>query len=676
MHGPTFAALAVALCLGLARPGPAADPAATGDGDAVGRARALLAKGDPKGAVDLLEEALPRAGADLGPMIVVLRQAYTKAADAAARTGRPAEADEFRENLQILNRRMRARPDDPRPDPAAPAVGPNVPPAFSAVEPTPAPVAAPSPPPATPEALPVPAKAEPSTSPPPGPLPLPEPAPIPAPAPMPADVPRPGLARADRPKPAASSLPRPLARPAPAPDRRDESVVPAGAGAPATRPVDDEPTAADILLAADSAYLAGRYLDAGKSYAMLATRGELPPGRKLHWAYCRSVDIVRRIKAKPATSGEWASIDREIGEIKALSPKYWYADYLRNRADDQSRGVSRGASRGRVVRGAMPESDGNTVAGPGANRVGTGSPTPTADREPSPSWPGPPLASKPAGGKGKRPGEFAMAIPPTETPPEISTHGDSGNWQVKQTANFAIYHADPDLADRVARAAEATREAVSRKWAGSAPSRPWGPKCEIYLYPTADVFAQVTGQPAESPGFSTMEGDGTRITARRVKLRADHPTLIEAVLPHEVTHVVLADLFPSQQIPRWADEGIAVLSEPTAEQARRAADLDAALDGGKIFSIEHLMVRDYPEGPFWGLYYAQSISLTSYLVDLGTPAQFIDFLKGSQRKGTEAELRRVYGIDGHADLQARWLAQARKGSAARLASAKAGANRR
>ena len=48
----------------------------------------------------------------------------------------------------------------------------------------------------------------------------------------------------------------------------------------------------------------------------------------------------------------------------------------------------------------------------------------------------------------------------------------------------------------------------------------------------------------------------------RTNLRADHPQVLTAILPHEVTHVVLADLFTTQQIPRWADEGMAVLAEP------------------------------------------------------------------------------------------------------------------
>ena len=32
-------------------------------------------------------------------------------------------------------------------------------------------------------------------------------------------------------------------------------------------------------------------------------------------------------------------------------------------------------------------------------------------------------------------------------------------------------------------------------------------------------------------------------------------------LGHELTHVLLADLFPNQTLPRWLDEGIAILAD-------------------------------------------------------------------------------------------------------------------
>jgi hypothetical protein len=104
---------------------------------------------------------------------------------------------------------------------------------------------------------------------------------------------------------------------------------------------------------------------------------------------------------------------------------------------------------------------------------------------------------------------------------------------------------------------------------------------------------------------------------------------------------------------------MAVLAEPSSEQRLRAADLDEPLASGKLFKVEDLMTMDYPDGRYWGLYYAQSVSLTRFLVEQGTPAQFIQFVQGAQRRPAAAELRRVYQIEGFADLQKRWLAYAR-----------------
>ena len=162
--------------------------------------------------------------------------------------------------------------------------------------------------------------------------------------------------------------------------------------------------------------------------------------------------------------------------------------------------------------------------------------------------------------------------------------------------------------------------------------------------------------------------NANRVTARRVNLRADHPQLLSAILPHEVTHVVLADLFRQQQIPRWADEGMAVLAEPLAEQLGRAADLSAPLEEGRVFKLSELMAIDYPSAEAWSLYYAQSVSLTQFLVELGSPEQFIRFIHNAQRQGIELALREVYHLDGFEALEQRWLTFARRQSAEITAS--------
>ena len=176
--------------------------------------------------------------------------------------------------------------------------------------------------------------------------------------------------------------------------------------------------------------------------------------------------------------------------------------------------------------------------------------------------------------------------------------------------------------------------------------RPWSPRCELYLYPTARSYAEATGQPEMSPGLSTMSNNGVRVLSRRMSLRADNPLMLTTTLPHEVTHIVLADLFVAQAIPRWADEGLAVLAEPASEQRQRQADLKGPLDAGRIFEAGRLMAMDYPDPNDWRLFYAQSVSLTQFLVEQGPPERFIQFVRDTQRMGTEAAIRDVYHIDG------------------------------
>ena len=360
----------------------------------------------------------------------------------------------------------------------------------------------------------------------------------------------------------------------------------------------------------------------------------------------------------PRTDKEWDEIEHEISSIQRLTPGNWYGEYLQNRVAEARRGGRSAPRSGRlVVRGSAPDENppaGETPSVPVAAALrprhhasGTpASPAPAEEPLGLPSLPGAhdaqplPAATAPgpdsgsaetpapeprsqgAGGEAERPAHDANGASRAD--------GRSSQplaWHVLETANFRIYHTDAVLAARAGQAAEAVRSQQARRWGSSATRSTWSPRCDIYLYPTPRDFALMTGQPETSPGFSTMGINGNRITARRVNLRVDHPQLIDAILPHEVTHVVLADLFTQQQIPRWADEGMAVLSEPLSEQLGRAADLAGPLADGRVFKLNELMAIDYPSADAWGLYYAQSVSLTQFLVEQGTPEQFISFVR-------------------------------------------------
>jgi len=457
---------------------------------------------------------------------------------------------------------------------------------------------------------------------------------------------------------------------------------------------------AEELGEADRLFAGKRYIEAGRLYARLAGRHQLPRDRNEVWAYCRWVAVVDRINAVPATDEEWDEIVREIRSVQRLTPRSWYGEYLLSKVAEARRSAVAPGRQGRlVIRGSEPDEvqprrfprllgrfrSSPAPAGAGEeprSSEGLGrSPLPPRegqrgesggaridDRASAGSRSGTGGGVRSASGVQPRSAEpsSSLSTAPVVAPP-VSAAGGPIAWKVHETANFRILHTDSALAEAAAEAAERVRSEQCRLWGTTGVEQPWSPPCDLYLYPSAPVFARMTGQPEGSPGFSTLGLNGSRILTRRVNLRADHPELLTAILPHEVTHVVVADLFVETQIPRWADEGIAVLAEPATEQANRAADLMGPLDSGRVFPLNELMAIDQPDANAWSLYYAQSASLTQFFIQLESRARFIDFLKIAQNRGVEQALREVYALDGFSELEARWRDYARRQAERRTA---------
>ncbi|MCI0683084.1 MAG: hypothetical protein L0Y71_13365 [Gemmataceae bacterium] len=229
-------------------------------------------------------------------------------------------------------------------------------------------------------------------------------------------------------------------------------------------------------------------------------------------------------------------------------------------------------------------------------------------------------------------------------------------WQVTDTSHFRIYHNQPrELVERVARVAERTRVDMSRKWFGN-DGVDWEPKCELVLHATAAEYSKQTGVPASSPGHSRIESDrGThRVVGRRLDLHVDNPTMLEAVLPHEATHVVIAGQFGPFPVPRWVDEGMAVLSEPNDKVEQHRRNLAKAAREGRLFGVKELLELDnYPQPQLVGVFYAQSVGLVEFLTHQRGPQVFSAFVRDGLRGGWDRALRDHYNW-GLADLQQQW----------------------
>ena len=212
---------------------------------------------------------------------------------------------------------------------------------------------------------------------------------------------------------------------------------------------------------------------------------------------------------------------------------------------------------------------------------------------------------------------------------------------------------------------EATRSKLSKQWLGSdkldgdkldgGKAVAWEPKCYIVLHPTAESYLREVGEGQMTAGSSLIEFTGNRLVTRRVDLRADHPEGYLGALAHELTHVVVADRFIERQIPRWADEGMAVLADTKGKQDLHHDDLKVARANRTTFRLVELMqLADYPDPSRQATFYGQSASLVRFLVARGGEQAFVGFLTKSSEIGYDAAVREVYRFAGVAELEQHW----------------------
>jgi hypothetical protein len=229
-------------------------------------------------------------------------------------------------------------------------------------------------------------------------------------------------------------------------------------------------------------------------------------------------------------------------------------------------------------------------------------------------------------------------------------------WQVVETPSFRVLHrGQPGPATEVSQTAEAARKAMYERWAG-APAGPWSPPCDVYLHATGADYAKATGKPAEQPGHSTVGVQAGKVVSRRIDLHLDGSSVLDATIPSEVTQVVLADLFADQPLPRWALVGMAALSEPSEGVARYQRAVPALLREKKLVAVGPFLDQaGFPDAAGVTPFYAESVSLVSYLVELKGPKAFATFLREAPRRGYGRALVTHYGFKDPADLQEKWV---------------------
>lgn len=236
--------------------------------------------------------------------------------------------------------------------------------------------------------------------------------------------------------------------------------------------------------------------------------------------------------------------------------------------------------------------------------------------------------------------EPAPSVPPQ--PEEKPTESAS-----VRTTNFEVQAPTHAIAQLVADEAERQRRRRAREWLGKELPA-WPKPCPIRVKITNNG----------SGGATTFNFDKGKVLSQEMQLEGTLERILVNCLPHEVTHSVLAH-HVGRPLPRWFDEGSAVLSEDDIEQKRHLDLVRQILNSpGRAIPVRRLLnLKAYP--PDVIVLYAEGFSLTRFLVERKDRKTLLDFIAKAEGSDWDRASFAVYGYASVEELEKAWLASLR-----------------
>lgn len=215
-----------------------------------------------------------------------------------------------------------------------------------------------------------------------------------------------------------------------------------------------------------------------------------------------------------------------------------------------------------------------------------------------------------------------------------------------RSKNFAVTAATEALAQEVARAAEQQRQELAVHWLGQ-PLPNWSQPCPIKVTAGPNIGA------GGSTTFTLSHG---AVGHWLMKVQGSRERILDSVLPHEITHTILASHFAplGRPVPRWADEGACTTVEHASEKSKHDHFLVQFLSQGRGIPFAVMFaLKEYPDDimPL----YAQGYSVSSFLIAQGGPRRFVQFLEdGMRTEDWVAATDKHYSYPMIGKLQSAW----------------------
>jgi len=212
--------------------------------------------------------------------------------------------------------------------------------------------------------------------------------------------------------------------------------------------------------------------------------------------------------------------------------------------------------------------------------------------------------------------------------------------------NFRVIARNASLANHVAAEAERTRKELAIHWLGQEIPN-WPQPCPLIVN-DGNMLAN-----GETKYTLIPEGG---VANFQMTVSGSVERILDSVLPHEITHTILASHFSAlgKPIPRWADEGACTTVEHVSERSKHDHMLVRYLSEGRGIPFAVLFsLREYP--PDIMPLYAQGYSLSCFLIAQGGPRQFVKFLeRGMETEDWVAAVEEFYEYPLIGKLQTAW----------------------